>query len=205
MDFVGPRFIKGYGAISSLNLIDMVNNQVCIDQFDAKSTDNVMAFLIKYWSNNPIPKYLQVDNVMYFIGNFAHPRRFSRFIRFCLCVGVEVVFIAPRSPWMNGSVEEFNGRFGANFWDKEMFTNLDDMHNKSVHFVKQHNELNTWKKKNQCLEAIESIRMLKDATTINLDKLPLTNGKIHFIRQVDNAGRINVLNKKIQCRSRIHK
>lgn len=87
VDFVGPRFVKGYGAISSLNLIDVVNNQVYIDQFDAKSTDNVMTFLIKYWSNNPIPKYLQVDNVMHFIGNFTHPRRFSRFIRLCLLGG----------------------------------------------------------------------------------------------------------------------
>jgi hypothetical protein len=30
---------------------------------------------------------------------------------------------------------------------------------------------------------------------IHLDKLPLTDGKIHFIRKVDNEGRINVLNE----------
>jgi hypothetical protein len=30
---------------------------------------------------------------------------------------------------------------------------------------------------------------------INLDKLPLTDGKIHFIRKVDNKARINVLNE----------
>jgi hypothetical protein len=101
MDFVGPRFIKGYGAISSLHLIDVVSTRVHIEQFDSKSMDNVIAFLINYWSNNPIPRYLQVDNGMYFIGDFKNPRKFSRFVRLCLYVGIEVVFIAPRSPWMN--------------------------------------------------------------------------------------------------------
>jgi transposase-like protein len=62
MDFVGPRFIKGYGAISSLNLIDIVSDQVHIEQYATKSMDNVIDFLIQYWSNNPIPWYLQVDN-----------------------------------------------------------------------------------------------------------------------------------------------
>ena len=84
MDFVGPRFIRGYGAVSSLNLIDVVSDQVHIEQYAAKSMDNVIAFLTRYWSNNPLPKYLQVDNGMYFIGDFKYPRKFSRFIRLCL-------------------------------------------------------------------------------------------------------------------------
>ena len=70
MDWVGPRFIKGYGAISSLNLIAVVSSRVRIEQYNSKSMDNVIAFLIRYWSNNPIPRYLQVDNGMYFIGDF---------------------------------------------------------------------------------------------------------------------------------------
>jgi len=95
---------------------------------------------------------------MCFIGDFRYPRKFSRFIRLCLYVGIEVVFIAPSSPWMNGSIENFNNWFGAKFWDKETFTSLKAM-------------------------------------GINLDKLPLTDGKIHFIRKVDNKARINVLNE----------
>ena len=101
IDFVGPRFIKGYGAISSLNLIDVVSNQVHIMQNNSKSMGSVIAFLIQYWNNNPIPRYLQADNGMNFIGDFMHPHNFSRFTRFCLLVGVEPVFITPRSPWMN--------------------------------------------------------------------------------------------------------
>ena len=195
MDFVGPRFIRGYGAISSLNLIDVVCNRVQIEQYDSKSMDNVIGFLIQYWSNNPIPKYLQVDNGMCFIGDFRYPRRFSRFIRLCLYVGIEVVFIAPSSPWMNGSIENFNNWFGAKFWDKETFTSLENIRARSLHFVDQHNDLSAWKKKDKELKQIAPVRLLKNAMGINLDKLPLTDGKIHFIRKVDNKAGINVLNE----------
>ena len=37
--------------------------------------------------------------------------------------------------------------------------------------------------------------MLKKDAEINLSKLPLTGGKVHFIRQVNNDGQINVLNE----------
>jgi putative transposase len=195
MDFVGPRFIKGYGAVSSLNLIDVVSDQVHIEQYANKSMDNVIAFLIQYWSNNPIPRYLQVDNGMYFIGDFKYPRKFSRFIRLCLYVGIEVVFTNPKSPWMNGSIENFNKWFGEKFWEKEVFTSLEDIRTKSKHFVKQHNDLSAWKGRNNVLEQIKPTKILKDATEINLGKLTLTDGKIHFIRKVDNGGKINVLNE----------
>lgn len=198
MDFVGPRFIKGYGAISSLNLIDVVCNRVHIEQYDTRSMDNIIGFLIRFWRNNPIPRYLQLDNGMYFIGDFKYPRRFSRFIRFCLYVGVEVVFINPKCPWMNGSIENFNGWFEAKFWAKETFTNLEDMRAKSTHFVGQYNDLSAWKNKNKSLKQINPARILNKSLEMFQDKLPLTDGKIHFIRKVNNEGEISVLNEAFE-------
>jgi putative transposase len=198
MDFVGPRFIKGYGAVSSLNLIDVVCNRVHIEQYDTKSMDNIIGFLILYWRNNPIPRYLQVDNGMYFIGDFKYPRKFSRFIRFCLYVGAEAVFINPKSPWMNGSIENFNGWFDEKFWAKETFTSLEDMRAKSTHFVEQYNDLSAWKNRNKPLERINPAKILNNSLKISLGKLPLTKGKIHFIRKVDNEGKISVLNEALK-------
>jgi len=37
--------------------------------------------------------------------------------------------------------------------------------------------------------------MLKDTVEINSDKLPLTDGQVHFIRTVDNEANISVLNE----------
>jgi len=96
---------------------------------------------------------------------------------------------------MNGSIENFNKWFGEKFWDKEIFANLEDMRTKSTHFVDQHNDLSAWKKRNKEIEQIEPVIMLRDARVINLSKLPLTDGKVHFIRRVDNDEQINVMNK----------
>ncbi len=50
-------------------------------------------------------------------------------------------------------------------------------------------------KKDKELKQIAPVRSLKNAMGINLDKLPLTGGKIHFIRMVDNDRKISVLNE----------
>ncbi|MEA2074159.1 MAG: hypothetical protein U9O85_00220 [Euryarchaeota archaeon] len=41
------------------------------------------------------------------------------------------------------------------------------------------------------MEASRTSIMLKDTVEINSDKLPLTDGQIHFIRKVDNEGSIS--------------
>ena len=122
MDFVGPRHIKGFGPINSLHLKDVVGHQVAGNQYLGKSMDNVMTFLLKYWKQHPIPRYIQTDNGMSFIGDYIHPRTFSRFVRLCLYMGIEVVFIAPAKPWMNGTIERFNKDFDRLFWNREKFT-----------------------------------------------------------------------------------
>ena len=198
MDFVGPRFIKGYGAISSLHLIDVVSNQVHMRQYDSKSMDNILEFLIQAWKDKSIPSYLQVDNGMYFIGDYHTPRSFSRFMRLCLFVSTEVVFIAPRSPWMNGSVENFNNWFKEKFWTKETFHDLEDMRLKSQMFETQFNNLSAWKKRDKGLTQINPQRRLMSAVEINCKELPLTEGKIHFIRKVGNDERITILNEQFK-------
>jgi len=52
MDFVGPRHIKGYGRISSLNLIDVVSSKAYIRQYAGQTTDNVIEFLLECWTEN---------------------------------------------------------------------------------------------------------------------------------------------------------
>ena len=54
-----------------------------------------------------------MDNGDSFIGDLIHLRNFSRVVRLCRNLGVEPVFIAPRKPWMNGKIEDFNGDNGC--------------------------------------------------------------------------------------------
>jgi|LGVE01.1.fsa_nt_gb transposase len=195
IDYVGPRHIKGYGPINSIHLKDVVGRQVAGQQYNEKSMDNVMEFLMGYWKQCPIPKYLQVDNGMCFVGDYKHPKSFSRFVRLALYVGIEVVFIAPSRPWMNGTIEEFNKGFDKRFWQKERFTDLNDIRKKSEIFFEKENKFNAWKLRNEKLKVVDPKRMLPGDFTIAVDRLPMVTGKIHFIRRVDSRGKISVLNE----------
>ena len=83
---------------------------------------------------------------MSFTGDFSHPRTFNRYVRLCLYMGIEVVFIAPAKPWMNGVRERFNKDFDRLFWNREKFTSLKDIQTKFKIFTDSHNKFITWKK-----------------------------------------------------------
>ena len=194
MDFVGPRHIKGYGRISSLNLIDVVSSKAYIRQYAGQTMDNGIEFLLGYWTENAIPNYLQMDNGASFIGDVIHPRHFSRVVRLCFHLGVEPVFIAPRKPWMNGSIEGFNGDFGAKLWERGQFRDLEHIRDEAKIFLMRHNNRQDWKSRKTDLEAIPQ-RRIPEGFEIDANNLPITEGKVHFIRQVKENGTISVLNE----------
>jgi transposase len=198
IDFVGPRYIRGHGAVNSLHLKDVIGRQVAGKQYAGKSMDNVMEFLLGYWKSHQIPRYIQVDNGMSFAGDFIHPRSFSRFVKLCLFVGVEVIFIAPAKPWMNGTIEEFNKDLDRLFWKSETFTCLSDMRKKFKLFSESQNKFNSWKLKKTDAKTISPKNVLKRGFKLDLNNIPLVSGKIHFIRIVDSSGNISVLNELFQ-------
>ncbi len=199
MDYVGPRYIKGFGPVNSLHLKDVVGHQVAGCQFRDKSMNNIMMFLLDYWLSHPIPKYIQVDNGMCFAGHFKHPRSISRFVRLALQVGIEVVFIAPSKPWMNGTVEEFNKQFDRLFWTREIFIDLQDMQTKWLNFRRKQNEFQSWKLRDKGLQSNKPIHFLRNDFAIDTNNIPLANGKIHFIRIVNSKGQISLLNEQFEA------
>ena len=67
-------------------------------------------------------------------------KAFSQFVRLVFCVGIEVVFIVPSKPWMNGTIEEFNKGFDKRFWQKELFIDLKDIRRKSMSLFERENK-----------------------------------------------------------------
>ena len=135
-----------------------------------------------------------MDNGASFIGDLIHSRHFSRVVRLCLHLGVESVFIAPSKPWMNGTIEDFNGDFGEKLWEQEQWTDLEHIRSEAKTFLMRHNNRQDWKYRKTDLEAIQH-RKLPEDFEIGVDSLPITEGKVHFIRQVKGDGTISVLNE----------
>ena len=156
--------------------------------------DNVVEFLLGCWTENAIPNYLRMDNGASFIGDVIHPRHFSRVVRLCLRLGVEPVFIAPSKPWMNGAIENFNGDVGAKLWEREQWTDLEHIRGAAKLFLMRHNNRQDWKYREADPEAIPH-RKLPEDFEIDANNLPITEGEVHFIRQVKENGTISVLNE----------
>ncbi|MEA3295437.1 MAG: hypothetical protein U9P81_10840 [Euryarchaeota archaeon] len=194
IDFVGPRHIKGYGAISSLNLIDVVSSKAYIQQYAGQTMDNVISFLLGCGTKNAIPNYLQMYNGACFIGDLIHSRHFSRVVRLCLHFGVEPVFIAPSKPWMNGAIEDFNRDFGQKLWEREQWIDMEHIRREAKIFLMRHNNRQDWKYRKTDLETIPYRRLPEDFK-IDANSLPITEGKVHFIRQVKGDGTISVFNE----------
>lgn len=193
-DTVGPRYIKGQGAFFSHHLKDIVSRLVFLEQYPEHLTVYIVDFLIKAWQTLKVPVYLQMDNHYTVSGGFAYERPISKAVRLCLFLGVEPVFIDAKKPWMNGSIESFNSIFNRKLWQKYQFEIQDVLHRETKILENRHNEYQTYVNSTRNLEEVES-QVLPPEYNKHLGKLPLTEGKIHFIRQVNKEGKVSFLNE----------
>lgn len=196
---VTPRYITGYGAIVSVNRIDVYTNQANLEQYDSKGTESIISFVIADWKAFGIPRYLQLDNEAAFRGSLYHPRTFGKLSRFCLNFGVEIVFIPFNEPWRNAYIESFNSRFNDLLWQSTKFKDLHHLRIESQQFRDKHNNYQKYKKRTflqQCFKNYTR-RLLPDSFAFDVSQeLPITKGRLHFVRFVDEKGSINILNEE---------
>jgi hypothetical protein len=173
-----------------------------------KSYETVRAHCLHTWESLGIPQFLQLDNDAAFCGGYRAPRIFGQFVRLCLSLGIELIFLPIAQPECNGEVEELNGLWGHAFWERRQFTSFAQVCRTSPTFIQ-------WYMTDyappflddatpQQAQQHESIRRLTAKQILHLpDPLPITAGRIHFIRQVKPDGTITVLNEPWKVSKRL--
>jgi putative transposase len=173
-----------------------------------KSYETVRAHALQTWKSLGIPHFLQLDNDAAFCGGYKAPRIFGQFVRLCLYLGIELIFLPVAQPEHNGEVEALNGLWGRAFWERRRFTSFTQVCRTSPTFV-------DWymteyappfldKMTPQQAQRHESIHRLTAKQILQLpDPLPITAGQIHFIRQVQPDGTITVLNESWKVSRRL--
>jgi transposase len=198
LDLITPLYIAGYGKVVSVNRIDVFSSHAFLQQYDAKNADSILSFIIEDWKENGIPRYLQVDNEAAFRGGLYHPKTFGKLVRFCLNFGVQMIFIPFNEPWRNGHIESLNGRFQKLVWNRHRFRHITHLRQESRKFQEQHNKYQDYRKillKTQPSGGY-TIDFLPHRFSFNIDQpLPITTGLIHFVRQVNEDGKISILNE----------
>ena len=100
-----------------------------------KRYETVRAHGLQTWKSLGIPQFLQLDNDAAFCGGYKAPRIFGQFVRLCLYLGIELIFLPVAQPEHNGEVEELNGLWSHAFWERRHFTSFAHVCRSSPAFV----------------------------------------------------------------------
>jgi transposase InsO family protein len=115
-DFVEDRTVDGR-KFRTLNIIDEFTRECLQIKVNRKlNSQDVIDELFKLFIYRGIPDHIRSDNGSEFTAK-AVRRWLNR-------LGVKTLFIDPGSPWENGYIESFNGKFRDELLDRESFTTL---------------------------------------------------------------------------------
>jgi hypothetical protein len=154
-----------------------------------------------------LPDFLQIDNDGAFTNLGKQPRVFGRFTRVLLYLGVEPLFIPPGEPHRNSLVEGVNHLWARSFFDKNHFTSVAHLKRKSPKFLSWYDRYAPPRLGGLSVGAAKRGVKRRKLTARERrsipDPVPLTAGRLHFIRRVDKRGEIRLLNESWKVSKRL--
>jgi putative transposase len=207
VDLVGPRHLFGrHTDFYFLICRDVFDGAVYAELATDREMSTVIQFLIHAWPTLGLPARVQCDNGREFCGFGRAARWLSRFIRFGLRVGVEVVFIPKGRPQRNGAIEHFNGWFQPLLlgrvwhrpgdWRRELRRLVDANNTQQVRAHLGNRTTVQYRRGKR-------LRKLPARFTLDLAHLPLAAGKVIFIRWVSVEGQIDILEQAFHVGKRL--
>ena len=195
------RYLEGGPKVYAFHLLAL-HSRMCQQTIATdKTTTTACAHVLAAWHRLGLPQFLQVDNDAAFCGGYKVARVFGQFVRLCLYLGVEVIFLPVAEPERNGEVERLNGLWGgAAFWERRRFQSVKHVQRASPAFIQ-------WLEQEYeppALHGLTPRQAHRQQPRPKLtwrqwravpDSLPITAGRVHFIRRVAADGTISLLNE----------
>lgn len=210
-DIVGRRYIrgdKGTEGFYSYHLKELYSHYLKLKQYLYRDSQSVIDFFVNIvWKTLGFSKILQIDNLLIAKGSNLHPGYFGNLIKLCLMFGIEILFIPCSEPWRIGVIESFNNYFNKKFLRSQIFSNLDHLKIESENFenfynakrpnsalsVKEHGSklpAEVFKRFNP--ELLSKDFNLNDFVVKGRLAIPLTDGKVSFIRWIKEDLKLNI-------------
>ena len=194
-----PHYLQGGQKLYCFNAIDVVSRYPTGQVFTNRRATDAAAFLIHVWQTMGIAQYTPVDKEGCFSGGFTHSYVLGQCARLALLGGTELLFSPVRHPKSNGTVERFHQDYEAHVFEGTYLADVPavqaqadtffDLYRHSEH----HSALNE-----QTPASVHQPptrpRLLEADFTLPADKLPLYEGRLHFMRRVLADGSVSVLN-----------
>lgn len=117
-DFIADATVRG-GAIRMLTILDEHTRECHVLRADrALRSEDVLEWLEKAIKEHGAPEYLRSDNGSEFIAKIVQ--------RWLAQNQIKTIYIEPASPWQNGFVESFHGRFRDECLNREQLWTLTE-------------------------------------------------------------------------------
>jgi putative transposase len=201
------RYLEGGTKVYVFHTVEVTRRDLRQTIHPDKRYASARQHVLHVWRTLGWPDGLQLDNDSAFNGGHKAPRLISQLVRLCLYVGVEPIFIPVDEPEWNGLVEGIHSLWDRGFWRRRRFRSL-------AHVRRAAPEFETWYTQSYLPTQPELAAILKQPAGPRLrltapqvralpDPLPITIGRIHFIRQVNMEGDIELLNETWHVHKRL--
>ncbi len=117
-DFIADATVRG-GALRMLTILDEFTRECHVLRADrALRSQDVLTWLQKAIAANGAPEYIRSDNGSEFIAHVIRD--------WLAAARIKTIYIEPGSPWQNGFVESFHGRFRDECLNRETLWSLTE-------------------------------------------------------------------------------
>lgn len=195
------RHVRGGLAIENFHTIDHYSHAIWLGQYTNSTSATTRQFLLENWAHLGLPRLHQFDNEGCFSGGHTHPHVIGQVVRLCLFCGIEPLFTPAYDPKRNYQIETFHSLWLRLFWQRHHFRNLAMVQRLAPNF-------RSWYQAHYrppSLDGLTPNQMLANhhqrlltadrRTLIPNGRLPLTAGRVHFMRKVSGDGLIHLLNE----------
>jgi hypothetical protein len=195
------RYLEGGTKVFVFHTVEAQTRALVQTLSKDKTGKSLLCHVLQVWQSLGLPDGLQLDNDAAFTGGQSTPRRFGSFVRLCLYLGMELVFTPPHEPKRNWLVEGLNGLWARSFWNREHFRSFNDVVRKSHKFTQWYAHSYyppalAGLTPTQAHRGVKRQRLTKGQIRTLPHQLPLTAGRIHFIRRVSADGEISFLGER---------
>lgn len=192
------RYLEGGAKVFVFHTVDLETRALEQTIREDKTVASVRAHLLSSWQRLGLPHRLYLDNDAAFTGGERTKRRLGTVVRLCLYLGIQVVFLPPGEPKRNAVVERINGVWAQQFWQRNHFRTIGDVLGRQAVFLDWYSQRYT----PACLEGLTPAQAQRRVRRVRLSKrqalslparLPITAGRMHFVRRVAADGTVSFL------------
>ena len=195
------RHVRGGEEIQNFHTIDLFSQAVNLTRHADKTSATTCAHLLKTWAKLGLPHLQQLDNEGAFCGGHTHPHVLGRVVRLCLFCGIEPMFTPVYDAKRNYQIETFHSLWVQSFWSRFEFADRQQVDQEAPHFERWYHTVYRPPALNghtpaQMRRGVPITRLTRDLRgLIPASPSPLTAGRVHFMRKVDLAGEVKLLNE----------